>query len=88
MRENNVDNVIVNLCRYKEEMIRAEDTLFSRKPFREAATGAVEVYLSLHDNPLSNEAAAEEELLAGRCKLNSVLPHSLKATGFISNPYP
>ena len=46
------------------DMIRAEDTLYSRAAFREAAKGAVEVYLDLHDNPLSDELAAEEELLA------------------------
>jgi hypothetical protein len=43
---------------------RAEDTLFSRKPFREAAKGAIEVYVDLHDYPPAAEAAAEEELLA------------------------
>jgi peptide alpha-N-acetyltransferase len=41
-------------------MLRVEDTLFSRKPYREAAKSAVEVYLDLHDHPLAEAAAAEE----------------------------
>ena len=46
------------------EMIRAEDTLYSRDAFKQAARGAIEVYLDLYENPPVNEAAAEEEMLA------------------------
>ena len=46
------------------EMLRAEDTLFNRSAYREAAKGGIEVYLDLHDNPLSAEVDAEEEMLA------------------------
>lgn len=46
------------------DMLRAEDTLFSRDAYRGAARGAIEVYLDLYDNPLPDEVAAEEEMLA------------------------
>ena len=50
------------------QMLRVEDTLYSRRAYREAAKGGVEVYLDLHDSPLPDAAEEEEKLLASMSK--------------------
>jgi len=46
------------------EMLRAEDALYDKPRFREAADGLIGAYLSIHDRPPRDADAEEEELLA------------------------
>lgn len=57
-----------NTLRHYVQMLRVEDTLYSRRAYREAARGGVEVYLDLFDDPLPDPAEEEEKMLAGMSK--------------------
>lgn len=57
-----------NTLRHYVQMLRVEDTLYSRRAYREAARGGVEVYLDLFDNPLPDPAEEEEKMLAAMSK--------------------
>ena len=46
------------------EMLRATDAVYDKPRFREAARGLIRAYLSVHDDPPADAAAAEEAALA------------------------
>ena len=50
------------------EMLKAEDALYDKPRFREAARGLITTYVSVHDDPPADAAAAEEALLAALSK--------------------
>lgn len=48
------------------DMLHMEDAIYNSEAFCDAAVGAIQCYLSLHDNPPGREAAqAEQKLLQG-----------------------
>jgi peptide alpha-N-acetyltransferase len=50
------------------EMLRATDAVYDKPRFREAARGLIRAYVSVHDDPPADAAAAEEALLAALSK--------------------
>ena len=46
------------------EMLKASDALYDKPRFREAARGLISTYVSVHDDPPADPAAAEEAALA------------------------
>ena len=50
------------------EMLKAEDALYDKPRFREAARGLITTYVSVHDDPPADAAAAEEAALAALSK--------------------
>lgn len=53
------------------DLLRLEDVLRKHAFYFKAARSAIEIYLKLHDNPLTNESK-EQEVNSGICTLMKV----------------